>query len=213
MITLQKLAYQIIRLEGASLTSGLFTPDHLLDDSQLSTDQGLVLNYVIQFCRQAANSLLSPIIYKNINDDDRSTLPLVIASYEVSVQGTNPNKYIDLPEFYQSLPFNKGLYGIAPVKDRANHFIPRLNPAVSRSLPCSDLEPDQYSYFTEGLKVYFDEDMDLGKILVKLLVVAPDTIAATASLPIYPEMQVELIQMVRQMIQKQPLQTLATQRV
>jgi len=99
MITLAKLAAEIIRLESGGSQS---------DDSELSEA------YVILMCRQAANKLLVPVIYNQLNGDDRGTLPLVIASYTVDVQGSHPNRYIDLPEFYQALPFNKGLYGIAP---------------------------------------------------------------------------------------------------
>lgn len=191
MITLQKLAAEIIRLESGGSQS---------DDSELSEA------YVILMCRQVANKLLVPVIYNQMNGDDRGTLPLVIASYTVDVQGSHPNRYIDLPEFYQALPFNKGLYGIAPVDNRSKHFIPRHNPGVSYGLPCADLDPGMYSYFTEGLKVYFDDSMPLKKVLVKLLVAAPDNIAKTDSLPILPEMQADLILMVRQMIANTPPQ-------
>lgn len=191
MITIQKLAAEIIRLESAGSKS---------DDSEFSEA------YVILMVRQAANKLLTPIIYNNINGDDRGVLPLVIASYTVSVSGSYPNRYIDLPEFYQSLPFNKGLYGIAPVTNRSKHFIPRHNPGVSRELPCADFDEGTYSYFTEGLRVYFDNNMSLEKVLVKLLVVAPDNIGIGDSLPIFPEMQTDLIMMVRQMLANQPLQ-------
>jgi hypothetical protein len=191
MVTLEKLAAEVIRLESGGSPSM---------DSELSEA------YVILMLRQAANKLLAPIIYNNMNSDDRGTLPLVIASYTVDVQGSHPNRYLDLPEFYQALPFNKGLYGIAPVDNRSKHFIPRHNPGVSYGLPCADLDPGMHSYFTEGLKVYFDDQMSLKKVLVKLLVVAPDNIAKTDSLPIYPEMQADLIQMVRGMLANQPIQ-------
>jgi len=191
MITLQQLAWEVIRLESGGSQS---------DDSELSEA------YVIKMLRQAANKLLVSQIYNNLNSDDRSSLPLCIASYTVSVQGTNPNKYIDLPEFYMLLPFNKGLYGIAPVDNRTKHFIPRHNPGVSKDLPCADLDPGMYSYFTEGLRVYFDNELPLAKVLVKLLVAAPDTIGVDDSLPIYPDMQIDLIQMVRSMLQNSPPQ-------
>lgn len=191
MISLRKLSAEIIRLESSGSQS---------DDSELSEA------YVILMCRQALNKLLVAERYKNLNLDDRGPMPMAIASYEVSVQGTNPNKYIDLPEFYQNLPFNEGLKGVAPVKDRTNEFIQRQNPAVSRNLPCADLEPDQYSYFTEGSKIYFDNDLPLGKVLLKLVVIAPDSIGINDSLPLFPEMQADAILMVRQMLAGQPLQ-------
>jgi len=132
---------------------------------------------------------------------------MMIVTYSVNVQGTNPNKYIDLPEFYISLPFNKGLHAIAPVQDPTNHFIPRHNPSVSRNLPCADLDPGQYSFWTKGLKVYFDGDqVDFGKVLVDLVVASPDSIGVDSSLPIFPEHQIEIIQKVREMIKGMPLQ-------
>lgn len=194
MITLRKLSAEIIRLESGGDVS---------DDSQLSGA------YVILLIRQAANTLLHGKIYERLNtsdEGDRSSPQMMIASYEVDVQGDIPNKYITLPEFYQNLPFNKGLHAIAPVDDPTNFFIPRHNPSVSRLLPCAELEDDQYSYWTKGLKVYFDETMDLAMVLVDLLVVAPDSIGIDDALPIYPEMQFEIIAMVRQILKNQPLQ-------
>jgi hypothetical protein len=133
-------------------------------------------------------------------------LQLIIASYEVDVEGEVPNLYITLPEFYINLPFNKGIHQIAPVEDPTNAFIPRHNPSVSYNLPCSDLEPGQNSYWQKGLKVYFDEDCDFSKVLVDLLVASPDTIGVGDPLPIYPEHQADLIVMVRQMLANRPLQ-------
>jgi hypothetical protein len=191
MVTLRKIAAEIIRTESGGDQS---------NDSQLSEA------YVILMIRQVLNKMLAPMIFNNLNSDDRGSLPLVIASYTVTVLGSLPNKYIDLPEFYQHLPFNKGLYGIAPVDDRTNHFIPRRTPSVSRNLPCADLEPGQNSYFTEGLRVYFHQDMSLNKVLVKLVVIAPDSIGINDSLPIYPEMQADVILLVRQLILGTPVQ-------
>lgn len=190
MITLKKLAFEAMRLEYGEQIDN--------DESQLST------NYVILLCRQASNKFLAPMIFQKMAEDDRSGLNLVIAQYTVSVTGTNPNKSIALPEFYMHLPFNRGLHGIAPVDDPTNFFIPRHNPSVSRNLPCADLEPGQYSYWTVGLNVYFDETMDLSKVLLYLCVASPDSIGVDDSLPIYPEMQWDIIALVRQMMRESP---------
>jgi hypothetical protein len=191
MITLRKLSRQIIELESGGSQS---------IDSQLSEA------YVIQLVRQASNKFLTQDLMARMSQDDRSGVQLMIASYEVTVQGEDPNKYITLPEFYINMPFNKGIHGIAPVDDPTNFFIPRQNPSVSFNLPCSDLEPDTYSYWTKGLKVYFDNDIDFAIVLVDLLVASPDTIGINDPLPIYSEHQADLIMMVRQMIANRPLQ-------
>jgi len=191
MVTLRKLARQIIELESGGAQS---------NDSQLTEA------YVILLLRQASNKFLTQDLFARMAEDDRSGLQLMIVPYEVDVEGENPNKYIDLPEFYINLPFNKGIHGIAPVEDPTNFFIPRHNPSVSFNLPCSDLETDQYSYWTKGLKVYFDEDMDFAKVLLDLVVASPDSIEVDDPLPIYPEHQADLIVMVRQIISNRPLQ-------
>jgi len=191
MITLQKVAQEIIRLESGGDPS---------NDSQLSEA------YVILMVRQASNKFLKNMILENLSEDDRSTLPLMVVRYEVDVFGESPNKYITLPDFYIHLPFNKGLRGLALVEDPTNEGIPRHNPGVSRNLPCADLDPKQFSYYTEGLKVYLDDHFEYGKVLLKLVVASPDTIAITDSLPIYPEHQADLILMVRQMLANRPPQ-------
>ncbi len=193
MITLKKLAYEVMRLEMGEFINN--------DDSQLSE------NYVILLCRQAINKLIAPAIYQKVNEDDRSGLQLMTAMYTVTVQGDNPTKFIELPEFYVNLPFNKGLHGVALVDDPTNFLIPRLNPSVSRGLPCADLDPNTYSYWTIGYKIYLDETYDFNKALIYLLVGAPDDIGVDSPLPIYPEMQWDVIALVRQMISVQkPIQ-------
>lgn len=184
MISLKKLAYEAQRLEY-----GEFWND---DDSQLS------INYTILIARQILNKLLSAKVYENLNNDDRGGLDLITVQYTVTVVGESPSKYITIPEFYNgNLPFNKGIVGVATVEDATNFGIPRRNPSVSRNLPCSDLEPGQFSWWTSGLKIYFDSYFEYNKVLLYLLVAAPDTIGVDDILPIYPEMQADLLTMLR----------------
>lgn len=192
MRTLRQIAQEAHRLESGG---------DLSDDTRFSEP------YTIMLVRQAANKLIAPLIFANLNSEgDRGTLPLLVVGYEVSVTGTVPNRKVTLPEAYNNYAFGKGLYGIAPIEDPTNHFIPRNSPAVSRNLPCADLEPDQNSYYTEGLTAYFDENMDFKKVLVKVIMAAPSSVGADDNLPIYPEMEYDIIMMVRQMLRDQPLQ-------
>lgn len=191
MITLRQIALEIIELESGGARN---------DDSNLS------LPYVVLYVRQFSNTVLAPRVFEKLAVDDRSLLQLMIASYTVSVQGTGSTKYITLPEFYMSLPFNKGLAAVAPVDDPTNHFIPRNSPAVSKNLPCADLEPGQFSYWTKGMNVYFDNDLEFGKVLVDLVVASPDSIGLDDPLPIYPEHQAQIIRMVRAELKSMPLQ-------
>jgi hypothetical protein len=191
MITLRQIALEIIELESGGPRN---------DDSNLS------LPYVVQYVRQFSNTVLAPRVFEKLAVDDRSLLQLMIASYIVTVQGTGSTKYITLPEFYMSLPFNKGLAAVAPVDDPTNHFIPRNSPAVSKDLPCADLDPGQFSYWTKGMNVYFDNDLEFGKVLVDLVIASPDSIGLDDPLPIYPEHQSQIIRMVRSELKSMPLQ-------
>lgn len=191
MSTLRQIAQQIIRLESGGDPS---------NDSQFSE------GYIIKFARQAANKLVHAKVFEKLAGDDRSGLKLVMASYEVDVQGDNPTKYIDLPAVPMDFLFDAGLV-IAPVDDPTNHFIPRHQPSVSSNLPCADPDPGQVSYWRKGLKAFFDDDeLDLGKVLVDIAVVAPDDLSIDAMLPIYPEQESDLIMMTRQIIANQPIQ-------
>ncbi len=194
MTSLKKLAYEILRLEyGENVAT---------DDSQLSP------NYVMLLCRQACNIVLKKYIYERINEDDRSSPTMFIVRYTVNTSGSSGSKTLTLPEFYQHLPFNKGLHGIATTVAPTTFFIPRHSPEVSNGLPCADLEPGQHSFWTMGFTVSFSSQMNESSVYVYLLVAAPDTIGATDSLPLYADMQIEVINIVRQMIRdgKQPLQ-------
>lgn len=192
MRTLRQIAQEAIRLESGGDVS---------DDSKFSEA------YTIMIARQAANKLISPLVFANLNNEgDRGALPLLIVGYQVDVTGTGQNRKVTLPEAYNNYAYGKGLYGIAPIEDPTNHFIPRNSPSVSRNLPCADLEPGQNSYYTEGLTAYFDENMDFKKVLVKVIMGAPSSIGVDDSLPIYPELEYDIIMLVRQMLRDQPIQ-------
>ena len=191
MITIRMLAQEIIRLDSGGDVS--FTTPY--------NEQ-----YVMRFVRQAANTFLAPMILNNMANDDRGSLPMLIVGYEVDVLGDDTHKYITLPEFFMQLPFNRGLKGIAPIEEPDHEYIPRHNPGVSHNLPCGDAEQEQ-TYWQEGLSVYFDKEIELGKVLLKLVVAAPDSILPDDPLPLFPEMQVPIIAIVRQMLSnKRPLE-------
>lgn len=172
----------------------------------VSNDSQLSEAYIVLMLRQALNKLIAPKIFEKYSQDDRSGLHLLIVAYEVDVEGDEDNKYSDLPDFYMSLPFNAGLHGIAPVEDPSAYFIPRLNPAVSRGLPCADLEPDQFSFWTIGKRVYYDESLDFPKVLMFLTVAAPDSVGLDDFLPIFADMQADAIILTRQLMANTPPQ-------
>lgn len=188
-ITVRQLARQIIKIESGGNRS---------NDSHLNED------YIMLHVRQALNKLIPMVLYENWKNDNFAA-PMYIASYEVPVMGEDDRKYLTLPDFYINVPFNKGLKGIAPVEDPTDEFIPRHYPEVSRNRPYADAE-GQHTYHTEGYTVRFDKALDLDKVLVKLIVGAPDNLHFDSPLPIYAEQQDTLLRIVRETIMAQPVQ-------
>lgn len=190
-ITLRKIAYEFRKLEA---------------NGEPGPDFPISVAYAVLLARQCLNELLKPEFFDNMQNDDRGALAMYIAGYEVNVSENDDDiKYIDLPDFYARLPFNKGLHGIAPIESPSQHFIPRNSPSVTYNLPCADVEGAD-SYYVEGKRVYFDKALDLQKVLVKLIVAAPDQIGEDDSLPIYPEQQGPLIRLMRATVANRPIQ-------
>ena len=160
--------------------------------------------YAILLARQGLQALVAARIFPQ-DPDDRANTPMYIASYTVNVQGTVGHQYLDLPEWYIRMPFNKGLHVIAPVQEPTNHYIPRHNPQVTYNLDCADAE-GQRTYYTIGQRVYLDKEEEKAKLLVYLVIPAPDSIGDDDPLPMFPEQQVELLALMRQIWANEPIQ-------
>lgn len=189
-ITLRQLAYEFRRVEAG----GDPGPDFPISEA-----------YAILLARQCLNELLGHLIFAYMDSDDRGPIPMYIATYTVDVEGEDNHKYLDLPEFYQPMPFNKGLKGIAPVEEPTHEFVPRHNPSVSYNLPCADVEQQQ-SYYVEGTRVFFDKEVGFTKLLVKLIIAAPDSITEDAALPIFANQQAPLLRLMRVTYSNRPIQ-------
>lgn len=182
MITLRKLAYEFRRMEAG----GDPGPDFHIPEA-----------YAVLLARQALQALVGARIF-HIDPDDRSTAPMYIATYTVNVEeDASHNKYIDLPDWYIRLPFNKGLHGVAPVENPTQFYVPRRNPEVTYNLDCADAE-GQKTYYVIGQRVYLDKQEELGKLLVYLVIPAPDSVGEDDPLPMFPEQQVEVLTIMRQ---------------
>lgn len=180
-ITLRQLAFEFRRMEAGGDPS----PDFHIPEA-----------YAILLARQCLAMLIKPQIFENYNDDDRSLPGLFIAHYTVNVLGDVNHRYINIPEFFMSLDRNRGLK-IAPVEEPTHEFIPRNTPGVTYNLESADAE-QQHTYYLEGLKAFFDKEMELAKVLVKCFVPAPASISEDSPLPIYPEQQIPLLTLMRQ---------------
>lgn len=193
MITVNQIAHQVRR----DLTGG-----------DTSKDSNFNIEYIKIRARQGLNKLLKLAIYEKRNNFDRSAVTQYIATYpnlDVEEDTDRGEPYLDIPEFYQSLPHNKGIYAVCPNDNHQEPLIRRNFQSVSYGLPCYHLEGKK-GYYVEGMRIYFDKDFDDGKATLKLIVAAPDKFGDDDPLPILPEQQFDLIDMVKASMAERPLE-------
>lgn len=162
-------------------------------DSDVDIDERFIFLKV----RQHMNEQFKLEVYNRRNMFDKSAIAQYIYTYpEQQVNSDGPYKSITLPDFYPSLPYNKGIYQICPSDDPHNPLIKRNFPSVFNHLKAGKLQGLQ-GYWIEGLKVYFMKSLPHGKVIVKLLLPAPDAISDTDPLPITPEIQAEIVRRIK----------------
>lgn len=188
MITLRQIAGQVHRI---------------LNGGQANTDSEYDDRYTVLLIRSAINNILAiqQIMTKRQIADDRSLEKMYIATYpSISVQNdsTTERSYAELPDFYISLPYNRGLVQVSAMDKPLEPMIQIPYPSVSNTLPCGQLQ-GRKGYYVEGLRIYWDELINkkaVQKVLVKLLVAAPDSIGINDPLPITPEQITRVREMV-----------------
>jgi hypothetical protein len=140
-------------------------------------------------------SYLVPILKTEIfgkwNEGDRSAIASVIASYELSLLTEDTGqKYLSIPDFYMTLPRNMGVHRMYVKGNPLGiDFIFMANPGITGRLPHTKMKNTQYVYI-EGRKLYLgagDIAKKGDKLVLQLIVPAPDTIAAGDPLPILGE--------------------------
>lgn len=164
--------------------------------------------FVIEELRMALNEDLKlERLKRRAQDDDRSNIAQMIATYEdvvVQIQKTTARAYIDLPTNFLSLERNKGIVSVSAMDKPLNAFIRVDHPSVTSRLPHSHFENiGTQGYYVEGLRIYFMRDIKkekIDKILLKLLVAAPDTIRPDDALPVLPENVGRILDLVRQRV-------------
>jgi hypothetical protein len=88
------------------------------------------------------------------------------------------------------LKYNKGIYSVADMRTPYKHMVPVANPGVTYNLIHSSFERDNYGYTQEGMRGYFMRDPHrdgVKKLLVQLLLPAPESIGLDEPLPLIPE--------------------------
>lgn len=192
-ITLNQLAYQI-REE--------------LSNGRPSQDSPYKIPYIVLKIREAMNTVL----YMQINKGHMNHIPgSAIATYkdvQVQTEESSERDYVLLPDFYLSLPWNKGVHAIADMKEPLISFIRFNNPHVHAHLNTIYLEGDNHGYYVEDDRIYFVDELKdtVEKVLIKLVVSAPDKYGLDDVLPLGPENIIEVQQLVKNTIVNQGVQ-------
>jgi hypothetical protein len=165
----------------------------LLNGGQANTDSEYDDRYTARLYRSGMNEVLNLQYFeKRQGGDDRTPITMYIATYPgiaVSWDSATERSYADLPEFYHSLPYGKGIRQVSSMDKSLAPMIPKHNPTVSQTLPAGKLQ-GRIGYYVEGLRIYWDEkvsDLGITKVLIKLIVAGPDSVGLNDPLPITPE--------------------------
>jgi len=159
---------------------------------------------VIFKLRTILNEILKPIYFEKWNENDRSAITQCIASYELTLTNDPDCAYILLPDFYMALPFNRGIHRIyqramkASGNPTGTEFVLSHNPAVNLKTRTARYAGINIAW-VEGFKIKFynlyaepqganPNVPGTNKVIVQLIVAAPDSIGENDPLPIMPEM-------------------------
>jgi hypothetical protein len=160
-------------------------------------------NFVAREYRDAMREDCKMEIYRRprtdgSSGDDKALIGQFIATYKVNVEVDTDSKrvFIAVPDNFLSLKYNKGIYDVVIVDPKATHLqnsvFPVHNPQISSHLPVGD--PDMmkgfYTYYLEGLRIFFARDIKRDKIdsvYLKLIVPGADKYGWDDALPVLPE--------------------------
>lgn len=180
MTTLRKFSWEIMRI---------------LSGGQQSKDTEFDTRYVSELIRTAMNEVVPiEVIRKRSQADDRSAIRMYIASYpSIAVQydAVTKRSYAEIPEFYQSMVYGRGVYAVSFNDKPHETMIQCLNPEATQGLRAANLET-RLGYSVEGLRIWWDKKLgktgkDAEKVLIRLIIAAPSTIGLDDTLPIIPE--------------------------
>lgn len=194
MTTPKKLAYQIIRL----LSNGTRPKDSNLNE-----------DYIIAEVRQVAHAKIKGEFYQLKNEGENSISHLYIGTYsnvEVELDQDRERCYIDLPAVHMNLPGGLGIQEVRPqTGDIATDvaMIPILPNEIElfRSLNVgSEIFKDQWCFEPSRDKIWFTEcdnetllEAGIEEVEVKLVVLDPAQIGDNDTLPVPPEMEMDII--------------------
>lgn len=182
MITLRQISQTIIdRLSGGDRKTG----------SELSVQD------IVFKVRSVCNELLKAEYITKYQDADRSAVTQCVANFELTLVNDPDCAYITLPDFYLNLPWNRGIHRIfqralnAQGNPTDTEFALSHQPAIGLKTRTARY-PGINLCWVENFKVKFygiyAEPGTTNKVIVQLIVAAPDSIDEDSPLPIMPEM-------------------------
>lgn len=199
MITLRQLAFTgISRLQGGDRTT---TSEYSVQD-------------IIFKLRGICNESLKADYVTKYADSDKSAIPQCIASYELDLQNDPDCAYVTISELPINLAFNRGMHRIF---QRSFHQAgnPTDKEFTLSHQPAIGLKTRTARYPTinicwqEGFKIKFfnvyAEPGTTDKIIVQLIVAAPDSIGEDDALPIPPEWSTRILDRLAQQELNPPL--------
>lgn len=152
-------------------------------------------SHVIEHVRDAMNEELKReiLVRRGGDSDDKSAISQYIYTYQniqVKRDITTRRTYAELPSYFLSLKYNKGIHSVSTMTDSLNRMIRIANPGVTSKLPHADLEKVNFGYYVEGMTVFWMRDIlqeRISSVMIKLLIAAPITLGIDDPLPLTPE--------------------------
>lgn len=154
---------------------------------------------IILKARGFIHAVVKPLYYEKWNEGDKSAIPQCIYSYELSLLEDAEGKYISIPDFYMALPDNRGIHRVYVKGNRFSDFVIQTNPGITGDLPHSSMKGVQYCSI-EGLKVRMNKGCTAKKadrMILQIINIAPEALAADAALPLMGEQLAELIKLLK----------------
>lgn len=168
-----------------------------------SKDSKLSYQMIIPRIRHILNDFIKPLILEGYNEDDRTPPSNFIVTHELRIQNDSLGAYVDLPDWYLSLPHNRGIHrvvvrqpsGAQPGAFIETECVPTKHPQLSTRV---NKYPTLQMYSTEGQRMRFrsmfaEPDVETFAF-IQAICGAPDTIKDDDNLPVSPEMISQILQ-------------------
>jgi hypothetical protein len=189
--TLQFLSQLVIR----RLSKGLQSKDSRLDEREIA-----------EALRLKLSSAVKGQWYEGKKMGEQTANPRFIGSYTVPVvnDATEKKNCIEIPVPYMFFPDGTGLWSVTPVTNNVaiNRAMIPVTPEqmeIYRGTATYGVE-GQFTWYALGDKIYFSKRWDktllennVKNVLLKMVVVAPDSVGMTDILPISPDQREEIV--------------------